>query len=159
MHKVFSTKGRATRKEFLITFLIISTFWLGLGYLLQQLGTPVTNPDAYYLSKIIFQLVSLISVTPIMLRRIHDIHLSGYILTIFYITIPFSFSTLIYLQHSFNIELIDATWLASWPILIVYGLYFFVLIMLFFYKSHPESNRWGSPHSQLSTPTSQEATP
>lgn len=159
INKLFSTKGRATRREFLITFSIISIFWLGLLYLLQKQVNPVTNLDTYYLSKMTFQVVSLISVTPIMLRRIHDIHLPGYTLSIFYITIPFSFSNLIYLQHSFNLESIDVSWLTSWPILILYGLHFFVLIILFFYKSYPEPNSWGSPHNKLSTPFSQEAVP
>lgn len=149
MRNIFSYKGRASRREFLIIFIVINVLWLGLGYFLSQLVDPVTNSDTYYLSKILFQVVSLMSVTPIMLQRIHDIHLPGYVLTVFYIAIPFSFSTLLYLRRTFKIESIDITWATSWPMLVLYGLNFFVLIMLFFYKSYPDPNRWGSPKNQL----------
>ena len=146
MKNIFSIHGRASRKEFLIQFVLISVFWVGLSYLLRFAGILTPDIDSYLLIKLIVEFITLMSFTPLMLRRIHDIHLPGYVLIVFWALIPFSIRNIIYWKQQFGIELNQN----SWPVTILNIIGVILLLILFIYKGYSKEKRWGSPNNAFS---------
>ena len=138
MINIFSIEGRMNRKDFFFTFLAITTFWLIVGYILS-IWLPPTKGDAFFISRFLVEILGLLSVTPIMLRRLHDISLPGYVLIVLWLAIPFSLRNIVYLNQYFKTDFLVTSKISL--ILSVLGLILFV--MLFLYKSFTKDNKWG----------------
>lgn len=141
LKNIFSIHGRASRKEFILQYILISGFWFGLDYYLRFVGILTPEKDSYLVIKLVLDCVALFSETPLMLRRIHDVHLPGYMLLIFWVLIPFSIRNINYLKHEFGFEINPNSWIMT--MLNMLGMV--LLVILFIYRSYSKENRWGSP--------------
>ena len=138
MASIFSTKGRLKRKSYFLIFIGLSVLWLIINSFLM-LWLPPTEGHTFFLSRLLVDFLALISFTPIMLRRIHDIHLPGYILIIFWLAIPFSIRNIVYLNQYFKAEIDPSLWLLATLTLVA----LFLTLILFFYRSYSKDNKWG----------------
>ena len=138
MANIFSVKGRLKRKGYFNTFIGVSIFWVAVSYLLMN-WLPPAKGEAFFISRFLLDILALLSVTPIMLRRAHDISLPSYVLIIFWLAIPFSVRNIVYLKQYFKIE-VDLT---HWLIIALYLAGLFLMLMLFLYKSYSKDNKWG----------------
>lgn len=138
MAHIFSLKGRLKRKGYFIAFLSLSLFWIVISYLLTFL-LPLKISEGYFFSKFALDVVALLSFTPIMLRRAHDISLPSYVLIIFWLSILFSIRNIIYLDQYHDIEIKLNHWL--YTTLVIATL--LLILILFSYRSYSKDNKWG----------------
>ena len=138
MFNIFSIKGRLNRKGYILSFLVLTLFWLAISYLLMQLLPPVKE-ESFFLSRLVADFLALLSFTPIMLKRAHDISLPGYVLVLFWLAVPLSIRNVVYFSEYFNIQLPAFSWFSTLLTIAVVLL----TVILFTYKSYSKDNKWG----------------
>ena len=156
MNNLFQCSGRSQRIEFILVFSALAIFWLFFAYILRNTFDLNPSSDYFFEIKLIIDFVALASFTPIMLRRLHDINLPGYILILFWISVPFNIRNLVYFSNNFNIQLDPF----SVPVMVLDFMILFILVMCIFYRSYSHSNHWGSgPNKQFNPDSGADAPP
>ncbi len=138
MNQIFSIKGRLKRRAYLLSFLGLCLFWLLISYLLI-LWLPLKVGESYYFAKFALDVIALLSFTPIMLKRAHDISLPGHVLIVYWLSIFFSVRNIIYLEQYHDIAISLNHWLYTVLVIVTILLTF----ILFFYRSYSKDNKWG----------------
>ncbi len=138
MLSIFSTRGRLNRKGFFLSFLALTLFWLAVSYLLMQLFPPAKG-ESFYLTRLVADFLALLSFTPIMLKRLHDISLPGYVLVLFWLAVPLSIRNIVYFNEYLKIEVSAFSWLSTLLTLAA----ILLTVILFTYKSYSKDNKWG----------------
>ncbi|MDO6513735.1 DUF805 domain-containing protein [Neptuniibacter sp. 2_MG-2023] len=149
MKSLFSFKGTACRKEFLLAVIVLAAIAYLVSYLRESIyPLPETGIVQYALIKNLLALIYLTLLQPIIVRRLRDIKLSAWWVLLFWLTLPINVVNLLALQQIFGIQIDLANVPTGWGLL-VNSLYLLAIctvilsIMLFVVpsrhnkKSHP----------------------
>ncbi|MEW8073873.1 MAG: DUF805 domain-containing protein [Candidatus Thiodiazotropha sp.] len=146
IRKLSSPNGRATRKEFLIGSVFIYAFWIIVGFLIIYVFDLASH--AYYFElKLLIDIVALLSITPLMAQRLHDMNLPSVLVAIYWALIPLSIRNIIFWQHKYGVEVqLNNPWLTA-----LYVAALLLIILMYLKPSYRKTNKWGSPNNNFNS--------
>jgi len=145
MRNIFSLSGRASRQEYLLIFIALAIFWVGLGYLMINVFHFSSINPYFFEIRLLLDLLCISTFTPVMIKRLHDINLPSYLVIFYWVSAVLNIRNTIYFQEEFNF-IVEPF---STPMIVLDIAVVIIVIMLFVYKSYPHSNKWGSPNNLI----------
>ena len=146
LKNAFSMQVRLNRSGFLFSYVALAVLSFCFFYLNKWLLTEYgIDGRTYLINKSIFGIILLVVWTPFVVKRLHDIGVSGWWVLVLYAANPFELRNILLVQMLSGLE-IDAF---SVPMMVLEALLLLFLLGLFFVPGKKGENKWGGPDNRL----------
>jgi len=138
----YTVQGRIGRIDFIIGILIITLILIALYKLSLAAVFELKNFELILLFKGVFQVLGVALITPLLIKRFHDLNTAWYWVLMFWLVLPFSLELSALLNKILGFMFFNPF---SAPVILLELAGAFALLVLVFKQGNPEVNEWGAP--------------